>query len=501
MAILSKLLRAVATAVQQHAAPVPPEFAVCSRPVLTTGFTDWFILSGASNFNVCPSCFATSISRTAYSQFFSQPSFQSPYTPVYCSFSTYWTQQAFAWTLFLGLPDLSTVYQVASVRPADGHCPDDIPATRMWYTLRDPDSGASLGGEFTICSACVSTLQIFVPRLGGHVMEASPFTCEAMCSLPANHPTTNWFLGLLCEAALAGNGVGPLNLRELVTYVRSQSAVPDSAKPPLPKRPKPPVSENTQRPMPNNTQQPVPNYTLPNRTQQPMPSNTQRTVPNYTLPNRTQQPEPNNTQQPKPNYTRQPMPNNTRQPASGHGKRPVANCAKRRAVQGQFHTSQTIPGLSVCEECYLHVVAPDVRRWSPLIKALPSSSTLSPGVASCVLYSPHMRGIWNNSVECSDLDGLRRAVQLRNEKVTELLLMINAAKVRQTMAQHEATNNKNLQGAYRVIEVIDPSKRVSLFYPEVLEWPTNGVLHNSWGCRGLTYSAIEVIRKRQKQLQ
>ena len=57
------------------ATPKIPPFADCPRSQYATGHQDWYMISGPQqfpNFDICPTCFNTSIKPTTYARFFSQ---------------------------------------------------------------------------------------------------------------------------------------------------------------------------------------------------------------------------------------------------------------------------------------------------------------------------------------------------------------------------------------------------------------------------------------------
>lgn len=108
------------------ATPEIPPFADCPRSQYATGHQDWYMISGPQqfpNFDICPTCFNTSIKPTTYARFFSQSPPKPETMAIQCDFSNLWVRIAWAWLFSQSAPDASLLGVITAIqgrREADG---------------------------------------------------------------------------------------------------------------------------------------------------------------------------------------------------------------------------------------------------------------------------------------------------------------------------------------------------------------------------------------------
>jgi hypothetical protein len=102
-----------------------------------------------------------------------------------------------------------------------------------------------------------------------------------------------------------------------------------------------------------------------------------------------------------------------------------AECAKDKPfVRRPWHFISNLPELTVCEECYDDLVWPAMRNKNAVALMFNRTTQLVPGEdaegASCCLYSPRMRRVWNRALEDEDLAYLRRKAVERKKAESRL---------------------------------------------------------------------------------
>jgi hypothetical protein len=111
-----------------------------------------------------------------------------------------------------------------------------------------------------------------------------------------------------------------------------------------------------------------------------------------------------------------------------------SECQRDRIVLDQtWHFMPTLPDLTICEECYDQTVWPVIKSGSDLAERFnrvlmpvpPTATRQFEGGASCQLYSPRMRRVWERAVRYGDDEGFRyliRKVRERKDVHQDLLL-------------------------------------------------------------------------------
>jgi hypothetical protein len=191
-----------------------------------------------SDFDVCPSCYNTSISRTRYASMFKRAAPKPPNVSTRCDFSLIWTRMAWIWILFRDLPEVSVLSQVAFIQTPDGECPnpqnDDIvlekpTANRMWFTIQDPSTHRLLD-DWTICSHCKTAIETILPPFRGLLVPASPTPCSATCDLVPGSERQLQYIDKMYDFAADAMDKRIINLAPMAKYISEYANVAECAK-------------------------------------------------------------------------------------------------------------------------------------------------------------------------------------------------------------------------------------------------------------------------------
>lgn len=177
-----------------------PTFALCPRRNFATEEANWFHITAPTPFpgvDICEQCYNTSIKNTRYAQCVSKAPSKPTNTATRCDFSDDWNRVAYVWLCSQRAPDLTLLGSTASL-PHDEVCPNlnlEDPAaevqkagkpsaTRTWYCLPDPATGALID-DLTVCPDCVARVyhifpcldRMFQPAANGQRLEG---TCDLL---------------------------------------------------------------------------------------------------------------------------------------------------------------------------------------------------------------------------------------------------------------------------------------------------------------------------------
>jgi hypothetical protein len=76
------------------------------------------------NFDICPTCFDTSIKPTAYVRFFSRSPPKPETMATQCDFSNLWVHIAWVWLFSQSAPDASLLGMITAIQVPEGPCPN-----------------------------------------------------------------------------------------------------------------------------------------------------------------------------------------------------------------------------------------------------------------------------------------------------------------------------------------------------------------------------------------
>ncbi|KAG9247540.1 hypothetical protein BJ878DRAFT_435051 [Calycina marina] len=139
----------------------------CPRTNFVRGKNDWLTLPQCSQFDICPSCFNSTIAPTEYRDFFVRAQLRSPETEVLCDFgSSPWYRIAWLLTRKKMRRDMNLFYGVAKVATKIPPCAGKHMAVRQWHSLIDPKTRDHIH-NFNVCSSCVKSVEILLPPIRG----------------------------------------------------------------------------------------------------------------------------------------------------------------------------------------------------------------------------------------------------------------------------------------------------------------------------------------------
>lgn len=231
---------------QTTAPPSKPktQFAACKRTAYQTKLRDWFHITSPTpfpNFDICPDCYNTSIKPTSYARFISPAPPRPDNVGIRCDFSDLWVRIAFAWLYIQNVPDLTLIGRVAELQDPEGLCPnldqeneevkkgEKKADTRTWYCLQDPKTG-QLIEDLTICSHCVSHINLIMPCLRGIFgMAVGGQKVLATCDLMNVGHATGRFLKYIdqfTDVAESTLKTGTRDISPLTEYVKKWALVP-----------------------------------------------------------------------------------------------------------------------------------------------------------------------------------------------------------------------------------------------------------------------------------
>ncbi len=177
-----------------------PQATPCPRQQPQAGHQDWIGLNDArfAAFNICPTCYHSLVRPTPYANAFITKGgaiAPPPNVPVRCDLSRFWVRTAGTVLLTMnqdGRHDITLLPRVAGIRAHDGECPnthlasDQPPAAsqRTWYTIQDPQTGAQPLQGWTVCAACLISIQICCPTIAAGFAPLYPAgPRESTCAL------------------------------------------------------------------------------------------------------------------------------------------------------------------------------------------------------------------------------------------------------------------------------------------------------------------------------
>ncbi|RFU29715.1 hypothetical protein B7463_g6592, partial [Scytalidium lignicola] len=162
-----------------------PPLVPCPRTTYTRGRNDWLTLPQCRNFDICSSCYSSSIAPTEFRNHFVPAPFRPADVEVLCDFgSSPWYR--IAWLLILKerRRDLGLFYQIAEIAAKTQPCLGKHEAIRQWHSIIDPKTGSPIR-NFDVCYSCAKTVEALLPTLRGifvrndaNVPPGSPRICD-----------------------------------------------------------------------------------------------------------------------------------------------------------------------------------------------------------------------------------------------------------------------------------------------------------------------------------
>ncbi|KAG0648616.1 hypothetical protein D0Z07_5306 [Hyphodiscus hymeniophilus] len=144
-------------------APLPS----CPRTTFTRGRNDWLTLPQCPSFDICPSCFNSTIAPTEFRHHFVQAPPRPSSMEVLCDFgSSPWYRIAWLLTLKDRRRDLKLFYGLAHIANTTPPCLGKHDAVRQWHSIIDPKTRAPIQ-NFDVCYSCVKSIETLLPPIRG----------------------------------------------------------------------------------------------------------------------------------------------------------------------------------------------------------------------------------------------------------------------------------------------------------------------------------------------
>lgn len=139
----------------------------CPRTTFSRGHNDWLTLPNCPSFDMCPSCFNSTIAPTEFRDHFIQAPRRSSSTEVLCDFgSSPWYRIAWLLTLKERRRDLKLFYGLANIAASAPPCLGKHEAVRQWHSIIDPKTRAPIH-NFDVCHSCVKSVETLLPAIKG----------------------------------------------------------------------------------------------------------------------------------------------------------------------------------------------------------------------------------------------------------------------------------------------------------------------------------------------
>jgi len=157
----------------------------CPRKSYVRGKNDWFTLPQCPGFDICPSCYNSTMAGTKFQNMFIPSPVRSATTEVMCDFgSSPWYRIAWLLTLKERLRDLSLFYGLARVANTTQPCLGSKETHRQWYSIIDPKLRTPIR-NFDVCYSCVKSIEVLLPAIKGvfiptdvHLISSTRRVCD-----------------------------------------------------------------------------------------------------------------------------------------------------------------------------------------------------------------------------------------------------------------------------------------------------------------------------------
>jgi hypothetical protein len=227
----------------------PPSNVPCPRKVPQAGFPDWFGMTDPRYqfFNVCPSCYHSQIRPTPFAGAFAPKPPAPPHLALRCDMSRFWVGKAGLVLMTMNQDrrhDISLLPRVVGINVHDGLCPntlldgEHVPpprVSRVWYTIRDPNTGVTPLPGWTICSHCVVNMQTLCPTISNVWVPISQGPVEGSCAfVPSDRFDDQYTAQQLQYAAtcvVTSAQAGRTDMSALVNWLRDNPPPPRGAPP------------------------------------------------------------------------------------------------------------------------------------------------------------------------------------------------------------------------------------------------------------------------------
>ncbi len=208
-------------------APLPS----CPRTTLSRGYNDWLTLARYPAFNICPSCFNSTIAPTEFHGHFVAAPPRPSHEEVLCDFGSQpWYRIAWLLTRKERRRDLNLMSNLANIAATTDPCMGKYEAVRKWYSIADPHTGHPIR-NFDVCLSCVKSIETLLPSLKGVFVRTDhnyPPNLPRVCDMRFDSKRfIHYFDSLETAADTASDSRYPPDTSELVSLVKRFAALPE----------------------------------------------------------------------------------------------------------------------------------------------------------------------------------------------------------------------------------------------------------------------------------
>jgi hypothetical protein len=208
-------------------APLPP----CPRTTLSRGHNDWLTLPRCPTFNICPSCYESTMAPTEFHAHFVAAPAKPPHEEVLCDFGSQpWYRIAWLLTRKEQRRDLTLMSSLANIADTTPPCMGKYEAVRKWYSIIDPNTGHSIR-NFDVCLACVKSIETLLPQLKGIFVRTDhkyPPDLPRVCDMRFDSKRfIHYFDALETAADTATNLRYPPDTTDLTSLVKRFASLPE----------------------------------------------------------------------------------------------------------------------------------------------------------------------------------------------------------------------------------------------------------------------------------
>lgn len=196
----------------------------CPRTTFSRGHNDWLTLPQCPSFDICPSCFNSTMASTEFWDHFVRAPPRSSSTEVLCDFgSSPWYRIAWLLTLKERRRDLKLFYGLAHIAATTPPCLGKHEAVRQWHSIIDPKTRAPIQ-NFDVCYSCVKSIETLLPPIRGIFVRTDAHGAQGharVCDLRFDSKRfIQYFDALETTADRADNDDGLPDTRSLASLVR-----------------------------------------------------------------------------------------------------------------------------------------------------------------------------------------------------------------------------------------------------------------------------------------
>jgi hypothetical protein len=201
---------------------------------MTREHDDWLTLPRAPSFNICPSCYNSTIAPTEfYGHFVSAPS-RPAGEEVLCDFGNQpWYRIAWLLTRKERRRDLNLMSTLANIATTVPPCTGKEEAVRKWYSIVDPDTG-HLIRNFDVCYCCVKNIETLLPPLKGVFVRTDqngPPGLPRVCDMRFDSKRfVHYFDALETAADSADGGDYDPDISDFVSLAKRFASVPECSR-------------------------------------------------------------------------------------------------------------------------------------------------------------------------------------------------------------------------------------------------------------------------------